>query len=446
MSTPKTFARTMARTGMRLAGAVIVGLLAVVVLVGIGVHAREPQLSPLPPPTPEDARYAQVFMQTMEAIGRRPDRTGDVSGTVEEFNGLFRILARSAPNLRLHADIEDGALVVRAALRLPAGWPAEWTNLSAVITPFDGPLRLEALRVGRLALPPGPSLRILSRALDHRFGDGVGSQALGLVSGLSVAGARLTFDIDMPPGGERLLSRNVVSELYGRDMVSRDQVAREVRFLQAEVAAGRLLREGSFTPWVRAVIDRAAGFGQDDSDDAVMAGFMALNFLCGSRHFTSTLLPPPVGEDDPMPEGGPDCGTTALHGRVDLRRHFTTAATIKLISNRAAAMTAGEAKELVDVLFGGFDFTDIAANNSGIRLAMRLDGAEGGDLEHLASRITGEEDLIISLDGIPGIMERGAFEARFGTLDSPEYQAMLGKIERRIDLLPIHADGAGRDG
>ena len=60
-----------------------------------------------------------------------------------------------------------------------------------------------------------------------------------------------------------------------------------------------------------------------------------------------------------------------MRDRHDSRLHFITAAALKAASNRGFAVGVGEFKELYDSLSGdnGFDFTDLAANNSGIRLS-----------------------------------------------------------------------------
>ena len=64
-----------------------------------------------------------------------------------------------------------------------------------------------------------------------------------------------------------------------------------------------------------------------------------------------------------------ECSRLTLNDRIDSRRHFTTAAAIQAASNRNVSVSVGEFKELNDSLHGGFDFTDMAANNSGIRMA-----------------------------------------------------------------------------
>lgn len=191
------------------------------------------------------------------------------------------------------------------------------------------------------------------------------------------------------------------------------------------------------------LIDRAGTTAADDPERALIAGLMALNYLCGSDHFVKFFLPPRNAEEAPLPPRDGICQELTLRGRVDLRRHFLTAATLRVLSERGPAVVAGEAKELHDSIRGAFDFTDIAANNSGIRFATLLLDTPSSDWPALRDRIVTDGDVLVALDGIPGEMRRAEFRNRFGGLDSPAYAAMLAEIEARIDALPIHAAGGG---
>jgi hypothetical protein len=191
------------------------------------------------------------------------------------------------------------------------------------------------------------------------------------------------------------------------------------------------------------LIDRAAAEAEGDAERALIAGLMALNYLCGSDRFVQLFLPPRSGQEAPLPPRRGACGEPTLRGRVDLRRHFLTAATLRVVSERGPAVVTGEAKELHDSIRGFFDFTDIAANNSGIRFASLMLQTPPGDWPALRDRIATDGDVLIALDGIPGEMRRDEFRARFGGLDSPAYDAMLAEIEARIDALPIHAASGG---
>ena len=418
------------------------GVVVAAVLMAFGLIEHGPMVDRPGPPTPEDARHAYGVARTLEQIAGAPDRSGTLHTSVAELNGLLRILSRSTGETRFAAAVEADRLVLRGSLRLPGLDRLGWVNVIAVVPPFEGSPQLDALRVGRFDLPPEAGLRALVWMLDRRIATGAGADALQLPQRLTIEGERVGLDITLPDRSHRDLTRDAMAGLHGRDMPSRAQVADAIAFLVREADAGRLPRRGSYAPWLQAAIARVGEADGADADEALLAAFLALNYLCGSRHFVHTLLPPAEGRDRAMPAVGAGCGETGLRGRVDLRRHFTTAATLKLISNRRTAITAGEAKELFDMLGDGFDFTDVAANNSGIRLAQRLDGARPQELREIAARIGSEDDVMIDLAGIPRIMNRTAFRMRYGDVDSPAYRAVIAEIEARIDRLPVHAGPA----
>ena len=423
------------------------GLLVAVALVFFGLHEPERRVGPLPPPTTEDAAYTRIVLLTLEHIGRQPERSGDLLGTLDEFNGLFRLLARTHPWLAGQLRLDSDALHLDASLRPPWGDRLGWLNVSAVIPAYEDGLRLRSLRVGRLALPPAATLRLVTWGVDRQLGEGTAEQALAVLPWLEIEDDRITWGIAMPAGSERHLSRAGITEFYGRELPTRTEVGRFVTVLDAAALRGDLPTEGSFLPWLNAMFDQALEMAEADDgnlDRALLAGFMALNQMCGSVHFRNMLLPPRAEGEGNISMQGRGCHKATLRDRVDLRRHFLTAATIKKISDRAVAVGAGEAKELFDMLYSGYDFTDIAANNSGIRLATLLTGISAEQLRSFAARIRGEDDVMISIAGIPGVMSQSAFRYRFGELDSPRYREMMDVIESRIDALPIHA--AAQDG
>ena len=423
------------------------GLLVAVALVFFGLHEPERRVGPLPPPTTEDAAYTRIVLLTLEHIGRQPERSGDLLGTLDEFNGLFRLLARTHPWLAGQLRLDSDALHLDASLRPPWGDRLGWLNVSAVIPAYEDGLRLRSLRVGRLALPPAATLRLVTWGVDRQLGEGTAEQALAVLPWLEIEDDRITWGIAMPAGSERHLSRAGITEFYGRELPTRTEVGRFVTVLDAAALRGDLPTEGSFLPWLNAMFDQALEMAEADDgnlDRALIAGFMALNLMCGSgRRYGSLLLPPRAPGEGDIRIAGRGCHRASLRNRADLRQHFVTAATIKMMSDRSVAVGAGEAKELVDLLYAGYDFTDIAANNSGIRLATIIGDMSPDQLRALRARIGSEEDVMISIAGIPGEMRPAAFRYRFGDLDSPAYREMIDIIEARIDALPIHAAGQG---
>jgi hypothetical protein len=101
----------------------------------------------------------------------------------------------------------------------------------------------------------------------------------------------------------------------------------------------------------------------------------------------------------------------------------------------------GEFKELFDQREGGskFDFTDIAADNSGVRLADLFMTTPRGDWPRLIARLTTEEAVLADLSGLPAPMGDAQFRQRFGDVNSDSFRDMIAEIEARIDRTALHA-------
>lgn len=427
------------------------GGLAALALLAVAVLEPAPRVDAPEAPRQRDARVARDLATAVQEIRRAPDGQGVLVAEVRDIDGLFRILHRAHPGLRGRARLEEGRLVIEASAALwpDAGlgqrlglWPG-WLNLTAEVPPFAEGLTVEGLRLGRLPLPPGPALAALAWALDRRLGADSFARLLEAAPTLRIEGEELRLAVDMTGLPTGNVARLTVGDAYGRSMPSRAEVAAHVAAFSAAAAEGQLPATGSFMPWLRMMIDRVAAEAGDDPERALIGGLMALNYLCGSDQFLRFFIPPRGEDEAPLPPRTGVCDRVTLRGLVDKRRHFLTAATLRAVSERGPAVVTGEAKELHDSIRGFFDFTDIAANNSGIRFAALMLAMPPEDWPALRDRIAADGDVLIPLDGIPGEMRREAFRARFGGLDSPAYAAMLDEIETRIDALPIHAASGG---
>ena len=419
------------------------GLLAALVLLAVAAVETAPRVPMPTSPEARDAQAVNLLLREVQSIRAAPGGRGMLVAEPEDIDGMFRLLHRAHPEIAGRARIEDDRLVIETALALGAGGRFGWINLTAVVPPFADGLVFETLRLGRIPLPPAASAAGLRRLLNSRFGAGSAPRLLAAAPEFVIAGDVLRLQVDLGDLPRGNLQRLTVGDAYGRSMPSHAEVAAFVTAFQQAAAEGHLPVNGSFVPWLHLLMDEAATTARDDPERALIAGLMGLNYLCGSVHFVAMFTPRRAEGEAPLPPPGEACGRPTLHGRIDLRRHFLTAATLKALSDRGPAIVAGEAKELHDSIRGAFDFTDIAANNSGIRFAALLLDSDPEGWPALRRRIRDDADILIDLDGIPGEMPGEAFRERFGTIDSPAYTAMLELIEARIDALPIHAAEGG---
>jgi hypothetical protein len=231
--------------------------------------------------------------------------------------------------------------------------------------------------------------------------------------------------------------------LRGGQMPDADLFVEYYVALRDTMERGELPQTGSFAPYIRYGLQAAL-----DGDESVLladrytASMLALTWACGSVHTAMAIGRLGAVPDESEKAWESSCDRLTFHGREDLRRHFITAAAIQAISNRGVSVSAGEFKELLDSIgsgrYAGFDFTDIVANNSGIRLSNLMMSTSADQWPGLIDLIQADTDIVASLDGIPELMPRDEFERQFGDVDSDEYAQMMQRIESRIGRLPLH--------
>ena len=226
-------------------------------------------------------------------------------------------------------------------------------------------------------------------------------------------------------------------------MPSPAEIDRYYVLIRAAMERGELPQEGSFLPYLRFALQAAMeGATQESLQNDYTAAIFGLTKACGARDFT--LVVGRLAGDDLRTFGDwqTSCQAVTFNGRVDSRRHFVTAAAVEAASNRGFAISVGEFKELYDSISGagGFDFTDIAANNSGIRMSDYLMALPLQAWPDALARIAQESDVIVRFEGIPQIMPEAEFRARYRDVNSPEYFDELGRIEAKIDGLGLYRD------
>lgn len=413
--------------------------LAAVVLV---VFVEDGPLVPAQPaPSPEDVVATRAFVHQVRAAAQPGAADSLVTVTAEEMNAVLRVGARFLPGLRAVTRVEGGRVHGVASLPLP--WPARgrWLNGEAVAPPFEGRLRLDALSVGGVALPPDAMIEAGRIAANLALGDRRGDKMLYSAEAMTVAGGAATFEMALSDESKASVMRGLFGALRGAEMPSGELIDGYYVAIRDALDDGRLPAEGSFLAHIRFALEAAHRAGREgDLANEYTAAIFGLAKACGARDFgliVGRLAAAPLKAEGDWRR---DCNAVTFAGRIDTRRHFITAAAIQAASNRGFAISVGEFKELHDSLSakGGFDFTDIAANNSGIRLSNRMMAAPAAAWPGLISRLDEEGDLLVGFDDVPGLMSREEFAARFGDVDSEAYARMVAAIEAKIDLLPLH--------
>ena len=130
-----------------------------------------------------------------------------------------------------------------------------------------------------------------------------------------------------------------------------------------------------------------------------------------------------------------------LRGRKDLSQHFLISAALALTLDKEAALHIGISKEHADSSAGGsgFSMADLVADMAGIQFATIATENEkqARRLQELMLTERGEQLFMPAIHWLPPGMSAAAYEE---LTRHPLYPAMLDKILKRLNSLPIQSE------
>ncbi|PWR02514.1 hypothetical protein DKT77_11350 [Meridianimarinicoccus roseus] len=388
------------------------------------------------------ARGLAVRMRTAMEAPPSADGLVRVVASQTELNSAIAAMSRLVRPLRGQSIVDDGGVRVAISGQVPHLPDLGWINFSAQAAPSVEGLDITRITLGRMSLPPGPTVAALRGLLDLATPDDMGTLIFGSISGLVTEPGKATLVLDAGSGDEGQLFARIKTGLRQLAGVGDAGAAAEHYTAMSDAArAGELPARGSALPWIRFALVRVSEAGHDTRAALradLQAAFAALGAHCGSRSATETVIGPL-----PVPDVDSPCAGTQLGGRSDLRQHFTLSAALTAAGGAGVSFGFGEVKELLDAGRSGgsgFSFDDIAMDRAGIALAERALAGDAADLASLVGRIAVEADVAPDVSGLPSLMSEAEFAARYGAVDSPRYDAQIAEIDARIAALPVHAD------
>jgi hypothetical protein len=417
-----------------LSGVVVLGL-------GAAYLQRTPLVPALAAPGPTDVGAARALARRVHsAIDNPAEVARSISVTPVELNAALRLGARVLPGFRATSDLAGAELLTTVSIPVPWLSGPRWLNLKIGLRPFDGPPALSSVQIGGRAVPPPITLALTRIGLNLYFGEQMGDRLFAAMRGLAIEGNKLTLAID--PDAKGGMMEGVIGALRDDSMPSAQQIDRYAGLIATAMKDGTLPRRGSLMPHLKFTLTAAYDSSTDaTASEEFAAAILGLNAVCGAPEFAA-VVDELAGDKDPTGHRArSDCSAITLAGRKDSRLHFVTSAAIKAAGNRGLALSMGEFKELFDQRQGGskFDFTDIAADNSGVRLSDLFMAAPRGDWPGLIARLTSEEAVLADFAGLPAPMGDAQFRERFGDVASDSYRDLIAEIETRIDQTGLHA-------
>lgn len=315
------------------------------------------------------------------------------------------------------AAIEGGRLILHASWRLP--WLARYLNLELGLVQSGDTLAPDALRLGRIALPPRLTARLASRLL-------TGSEY----------GAQL----------------DVAHDMLRRAVLHADHV--ELTFVWHGEALARAVRQpgvdADALDAYRAALDAVRGrdFARHVGTAFALARTRSTHAdaMAENRAALTALAERALGGRLLGARGlveAPRRGRLRLAGRPDFAQHFALSAYIAATGGTRLSEVTGEYKELRDAREGsGFSFNDVAANRAGIRLG-EFCTHTAANARTCQTRLAETRDSTLffpMVDDLPEFLPEAEFKRRFGGPDAPAYQYMVREIDRRIADLPLYRE------
>lgn len=396
-------------------------LVAVVVLVVI-ILEDAPLVQAGGPPSPEDVVETREFVRSLRsAIQPGLSAPSSFATNEKQLNSVLDLGARFIPGFRGELKVNDNE--VDGIASIPVPYTQKWLNVRASVPEFEGAFALSSAQIGPVFVSPNLALGVARIGGNVIVGEGFGDTVLSAADSMRIQDGIVDFRLTMDEMGSNGLMRGAFGALRGFDMPDSEDIDRYYLKIREAMELGELPTSGSYLPYLLFTLGAALdGSRSEGVANAYTSAIIALTMICGANDFT-LIVGGMVGSEfiaDRKWEA--DCAELTLNGRIDSRRHFTTAAALQAASNRGFAVSVGEFKELYDtVQSGGFDFTDLAANNSGIRISNKFMSTPASGWEQLIKAIRSENDVIIRFEDIPQIMSGEEFKDKYQNVESAEY-------------------------
>ncbi len=397
-----------------------------------------PRLDASLPPAPEDVATTRDLVRNIRsAAGAETVLETDVA----QLNSAITLGARFVDDFRGRVTIRENQVLGEASLPVPWWDGTRWLNVTGQVPEFDTAFSLRSITVGPVDLPPAPALALARISANLMMGNRFGDRVLEAASSMQIREDTLLFRIALDDVGKNGVMSGAFGTLRGADMPGPEEIEEYHHRIRTAMADGTLKQTGSFMPYIQFTLQAALeGSTEETLPNAYTAAVFGLAKACGARDFSMIVGRLAFDTTDFETTWSTSCSEVTFNGRPDTRRHFITAAALQAASNTGVSVSIGEFKELYDTISGagGFDFTDMAANRSGIAMSDAMMAAPPDAWPRILAGLESENDVIIPFDGIPQLMLEAEFKARFGNVESEAYKEMIAQIEQKIRALDLH--------
>lgn len=339
-------------------------------------------------------------------------------------NYLLQQLVHGNARLTLATD----SLQVQASLLVPRLPWRNVINIDGRIETSDDRPRITELRLGSLPVPGALATLAAKQLLSHAYSRTQLDQMPGPIKQLQLRPDRLRLTYQWHP---ELIDQARNTLLTGSEREALRIYHDHLVDLQSRGIGTQGSLLGLLQPLFEIALERSRNADPIEENTALLT---VLGTWAG-RQDISKLVPDAARR--------PGRFRLKIERRRDFAQHFLTSAALAARGDSALSDAVGLFKEISDTDHGsGFSFTDIAADRAGTRfgeLATRSEKDARRVQQRLAAGVA-ETDIMPRARDLPEHMRADAFKRQFGYVGSPEYQAIIEEIDRRISTCNLYTD------
>ncbi|QYZ66460.1 MAG: hypothetical protein OI74_08225 [Gammaproteobacteria bacterium (ex Lamellibrachia satsuma)] len=374
------------------------------------------------------------------------DEIASITITQKDINGLIALATRGIGRLHGHANITPWEAQGSFSLFIPENPFGDYLNLQIGVAPSEYGLRLSQVSVGNLKIPGGIAMGFVESALNQFMGEALGSRFIEAVQSVKTEGDKISVTFKPIPDIKARLKTAAHRVAEVRDNLKLLGDPKRVRAYYSRLC--ELDRLYSHDLKISAIqyiaptfelVHKRTQLGMSARKEN-RAALLAIGIFLGSSRFE-----PLIGDIRSVTKEScrDEPPNVVLGGRHDLVRHVFVSSTLKLITDSGMSFALGEYKEILDAdnLGSGFSFSDLAADQVGIKLTDQLltSKESARHAQSVLSKATDEQAFFPSIEGLQDGIPHTRFEAEYGSLDDPRYHAMLEMIGKRIEALPVYS-------
>ena len=339
-------------------------------------------------------------------------------------NYLLQTLARGGAELRLETD----RLHIRASAEIPRLPWRNILNIEGTLDIVNGQPRFTRLQLGSLPIPGTVATLAARRLLAQAFSNNSAGDNGDPIRHMRVFPDHLQLTYRWHPG---LIDKARDTLLSGSDREALRFYHDHLVALQDQGIGVKGSLSGLLQPMFTAARERSRDLDPIEENTALLT---VLGTWAGHQNI-NRLVPDRPRRPRPF--------RLKIERRKDFAQHFLTSAALAARGDSSLSDAIGLFKEISDTDRGsGFSFTDIAADRAGSRFgefATRSREDARRVQQHLATGLK-ETDIMPPARDLPEHMRADAFKRRFDYVGSPQYQAVMEEIERRIDGCALYRE------